>query len=71
MTKTDEKKLGVFLHKSLPRILKICWPMRITNKMIRTRAEIETISEQVVRRRWTWLGHVLRKLLETKTQNYF
>ena len=60
MTKTDEKKLDAFLHKSLRRILKIYWPMRITNKEIRARAGMETISKQVARRRWTWLGHVLR-----------
>ena len=34
--------------------------MRITNEDISTRAGIETISKQVARRRWTWLGHVLR-----------
>ncbi|XP_078382229.1 uncharacterized protein LOC144664897 [Oculina patagonica] len=60
MTKTDEKKLDAFLHKSLRRILKIYWPMRITNEEIRARAGMETISKQVARRRWTWLGHVLR-----------
>ena len=60
MTKTDEKKLDVFLHKSLRRILKIYWPMRITNEEIRARAGMETISKQVARRRWTLLGHVLR-----------
>ena len=65
MTKTDEKKkLDVFLHKSLHkslrRILKVCWPMRITNEEIRTRAGIETISKPVARGRWSWLGHVLR-----------
>ena len=34
--------------------------MRITNEEIRARAGMETISKQVARRRWTWLGHVLR-----------
>jgi len=35
--------------------------MRITNEEVRRRAGIrETISDQVARRRWTWLGHVLR-----------
>ena len=60
MTKTDEKKLDAFLHKSLRRILKIYWPMRIKNEAIKARAGMETISKQVARRRWTWLGHVLR-----------
>ena len=60
MTKTDEKKLVAFLHKSLRRMFKIYWPMRVTNEEIRARAGLETISKQVARRRWTWLGHVLR-----------
>ena len=34
--------------------------MRITNEEVRKRANIESISEQVKRRRWIWLGHVLR-----------
>ena len=59
--KADEKKLDAFLHKSLRRILKIYWPMRITNEEVRQRAGIgETLSDQMSRRRWTWLGHVLR-----------
>ena len=41
-------------------MFKIYWPMRMTNKEIRARAGLETISKQVTRRRWTWLGHVLR-----------
>ena len=31
MTKTDEQKLDAFLHKSLRRLFKIYWPMRVTN----------------------------------------
>ena len=34
--------------------------MRITNEEITARAGMETISKQVARRRWTWLGHILR-----------
>ena len=60
MTKTDEQKLDAFLHKSLRRLFKIYWPMRVTNEEIRARAGLETISKQVARRRWAGLGHVLR-----------
>jgi len=60
-TKVDEKKLDAFLHKILRRILKIYWQMRIANEEVRRRAGIRVaISDQVARRRWTWLGHVLR-----------
>ena len=60
MTQTDEKKLDAFLHKSLRRILKIYWPMHVTNEEIRRRTGMETISRQVARGRWAWLGHILR-----------
>ena len=60
MTKTDEKKLDAFLQKSLRRMFKIYLPMQVTNEEVRARAGLETISKQVARRRWTWLGHVLR-----------
>ena len=60
ITQTDEKKLDGFLHKSLRLILKAYWPMRITNEEIWIRTGMETISRQVTRRRWAWLGHVLK-----------
>ena len=60
MTLQDGKRLDTFLHRCLRRILKIYWPMRITNEEIKRRAGIEKISEIVQRLRWAWLGHVLR-----------
>jgi len=60
VTKADEKKLNVFLHKGLHRILKIYWPMRITNEETEIRGENEPISKQVARRRRAWLGLVLK-----------
>ena len=60
MTKADEKRLDTFLHKCLRRILKVHWPMRVSNDEIRRRAGTEKISSQLRRRRWKWIGHVLR-----------
>ena len=60
MTKEDESKLNVFQHTCLRRILKVYWPMRISNEEIRERSGTRTIDEQVRTRRWKWLGHVLR-----------
>ena len=34
MTKTDEKRLDTFLHKCLRKILKVHWPMRVSNDAI-------------------------------------
>ena len=60
MTKNDATKLDVFLHKNLRRLLKIYWPMKVSNEEIRNRANISAISEQIFRRRWRFIGHVLR-----------
>ena len=60
MTKNDETMVDTFLHKSLRRILKIYWPQKVTNEEVRKRADIEQTSTTIRRRRWKWLGHVLR-----------
>ena len=36
--KRDEAKLDTFLHKCLRRILRIYWPMRVTNEEVRKQA---------------------------------
>ena len=59
MTKRDEVKLNTFLHKCLRRLLKIYWPMKVSNEEVRRQARTCTISEQIRRRRWRWIGHVL------------
>ena len=53
-------KLNVFQNKCLRKILKVYWPMKISNEEIRERSSIRKIDEQVRTRRWKWLGHVLR-----------
>ena len=60
MTLGDEQRLDVFLHKCLRRILRIFWPMMVSNEELQRRAQTELISKQVRRRRWKWIGHVLR-----------
>ena len=59
MTKADANRLDAFLHKCLRKILKVHWPMRVSNNEIRRRAGIEKIRTQVRHRRWRWIGHVL------------
>ena len=62
MTKGDEHKLDVFLHTCLRRVLNINWEQHITNAEVMRRAGVtETISQTVQRRRWTFIGHILRR----------
>ena len=61
ITKADERKLNSFQCQCLRRIMKIKWQQRMTNKRVVEMAEINEISCEVRRRRWNWLGHVLRR----------
>lgn len=60
MTEGDETKFDTFQHKCLRRLLKIYWPMRVSNEEVRRRTNTETIRELVRKRRWKLTGHVLR-----------
>ena len=61
ITKADERKLNSFQCQCLRRIMKITWQQRVTNKRVVEMAEINEISCEVRRRRWNWLGRVLRR----------
>ena len=61
MNKCHENKIDVFQSRCLGRIFKIRWQERITNKEVLKMAEIENLSEDVRRRRWKFIGHIMRK----------
>ena len=61
MNKCDENKIDVFQSRCLRWIFKIRWQERITNKEVLKMAEIENLSEDVRRRRWKFIGHIMRK----------
>ena len=61
MTKGDNNKLDVFQSRCLRRILKIRWQDHVSNETILERAQMTTVSEEVLRKRWKYIGHILRK----------
>lgn len=61
MTKGEEKKLDIFQTKCLRRIFRIRWQQHVPNKEVLEIAGADPISEEVRRKRWCWIGHVLRK----------
>ena len=62
MVKGDEKRLDVLLHRWLRRILRIDWRLHVTNEEVRRRAGVKELLSQTVRkRRWTFIGHTLRR----------
>ena len=54
-------KLQTFINHCLRRILRVFWPNRITNISLWERTKQEPIEVQLLRRKWSWIGHTLRK----------
>ena len=60
MTKTIGKKLEVFQRRCLRRIVDVRWPNTISNEDLYSMTATRPITEEIRRRRWRWIGHVLR-----------
>ncbi|GFR97185.1 endonuclease-reverse transcriptase [Elysia marginata] len=61
ITKGDENKIDVFQSRCLRQILRVKWSDRITNSKVLETARMETISGIIRKRRWKYIGHILRK----------
>ncbi|RXN15856.1 endonuclease-reverse transcriptase [Labeo rohita] len=61
MTKATQQKIQTFFNTCLRRIFKIRWPDKISNEELWQRAGQESITSQILRRKWGWIGHTLRK----------
>ncbi|KAL9983368.1 hypothetical protein ACROYT_G005527 [Oculina patagonica] len=59
-TKAICHKLDTFQNRCLRRILNIFWPNIISNAELRRATSTNNISSEVKKRRWRWIGHVLR-----------
>ena len=61
MNVNDNRRINVFESRCLRRILRIRWEDRITNDTVIERAGVDKLSTEIKRRRWKFIGHVLRK----------
>ena len=61
MTVTDEQKLNRFHRVCLKRIMRIKWPMKISNEELYRRTNTKPMSEIIRERRWRYIGHILRR----------
>ena len=67
--KTTREDLNIseaFQNRCLRRILKIYWPNKISNKELLERTKIESIGDNIKKRRWSYIGHILRRDENTK-----
>ena len=61
MTESDLNKLSTFHTKNLRRILRIFWPETISNQELLARCNQDNMGTIIMRRRWKWIGHVMRR----------
>ena len=61
LRKDLERKIRVFINRCLRTIHKIRWPRTISNKDLLAISGQGDIMEEIARRKWSWIGHVLRK----------
>ena len=61
MTEADLTKLRSFHTTCLRRIQRIFWPQKISNEDLLRRCKQVDMGTIISRRRWRWIGHVLRK----------
>lgn len=60
LTVAQTRKLNTFQNKCLKIIMKIFWPLKISNEELLLKAKCNSIDEDIRLRRWTFTGHVLR-----------
>ena len=67
-TVTTMKRIQTFINTCLRRILQIRWPDRISNEELWQRTRQQPVEEEVLQRRWRWIGHTLRKPASSTTR---
>nr|KAG5693935.1 hypothetical protein BaRGS_008204 [Batillaria attramentaria] len=67
-TKTMQQKIQTFLNTCLRCIFNIRWPEKIRNEELWERAGQEPVAKQILRRKWGWIGHTLRKPASSTTR---
>ena len=60
-TKAAMRKLQVFINNCIRRILRIKWSDRVPNRDLWEMSKQDPVEVEIVRRRWKWIGHTLRK----------
>ena len=61
VTKTTTRMLQTCINKCLRYILKTKWQDKTTEQKIWRMTDQHRIRREIARRKWTWIGHILRK----------
>jgi len=68
VTKQYSNKLQTFVNKCLRNIKKIRWPEKISNTELWNQTNQQTINEEILKRKWGWIRHTLRKPVSNITR---
>lgn len=60
-TDNELSSAQVFVNKCLRRIMRIYWPLTISNEQLYQLTNCETLETTIKKRKWRWIGHTLRK----------
>ena len=60
-TLSTMNRLQTFINVCLRIILKIEWPEKISNQELRQQTKQMPVEQEILQRRWGWVGHTLRK----------
>ena len=66
-TQTMQQKIQIFFNTCLRHIYKIRWQEKIRNEDLWERAGQEPVTKQILRKKWGWIGHTLRKPASSTT----
>ncbi|RUS89829.1 hypothetical protein EGW08_002441 [Elysia chlorotica] len=61
VTKTNSKKIQGFTNRCLRNILGVHWPEVISNEELWERTRQTPVETEIMKRKWGWVGHTLRK----------
>ena len=67
-TKAMQVKIQTFINTCLRRIFNIRWLEKIRNEELWRKAGQESVTIQILRRKWGWIGHTLRKPISSTTR---
>ena len=67
-TQTMQQKIQTFFNACLRHICKIQWQEKMRNEDLSERAGQEPVAKHILRRKWGWIGHTLRKPASSTTR---
>ena len=67
-TTVNMKRIQSFINNCLRRILGIHWPDKISNLKLWERTGQKPVEQEILQRRWRWIGHTIRKSASNTTR---